>query len=123
MSATFKLYFLLVGLCVLACVLGYELYQGYGVMQSAKNNHNQGYEVATEKDLALYLDSNKAESIFVAMPIELPQSEVVIPQAREIELPKAKEATLPKQTLQKQGIVVIKGATSALIPSSSGAIK
>lgn len=118
MSATFKLYFLLTGLCVIMCFLGYELYQGYGVMQSVKNNHKQDYEVA-KKDL----DSSKAESIFIAMPIELPQSEVVIPQAREIELPKAKETTLQKLAPQKQKIVVIKGATSALIPISSGAIK
>lgn len=113
MSATFKLYFLLVGLCVILCLLGYELYQGYGVVQNAKNNHKQDYEVA-KKDLAFDLDSNKAESIFVAMPIELPQNEVVMPQAREIEL--------PKQSIQ-QGIAVIKGATSALIPISSGVIK
>ena len=52
MSATFKLYFLLVGLCVILCLLGYELYQGYGVVQNAKNNHKQDYEVA-KKDLAL----------------------------------------------------------------------
>lgn len=120
MSATFKLYFLLTGLCVIVCVLGYELYQGYGVVQNAKNKQDKDYKVAI-KDFDLESVLNKAESTFIAMPIELPQNEVVVLQPREIELPKAKETALPKQA--PQNIVVIKGATSALIPISSGVIK
>lgn len=122
MSATFKLYFLLAGLCVIVCILGYELYQGYGVVQNAKNNQGKDYKVAI-KDFDLESVLNKAESTFIAMPIELPQNEVVVLQPREIELPKPKETALPKQAPQKQNIVVIKGATSALIPISSGVIK
>ena len=122
MNVALKMRILLIGFFVIVCFLGYDLYQGYSARQNAKNNHKQDYEVA-KKDLAFDLDSNKAESIFVAMPIELPQNEVVMPQAREIEPPKAKETTLPKQAPQKQNIVVIKGATSALIPISSGVIK
>lgn len=113
MSVALKMRILLIGFFVIVCFLGYDLYQGYSARQNAKNNHKQDYEVA-KKDLAFDLDSNKAESIFVAMPIELPQNEVVMPQAREIEL--------PKQSIQ-QGMAVIKGATSALIPISSGVIK
>lgn len=103
MSATFKLYVLLIGFFVIVCLLSYGLYQRYGVVTKAQND--------MEKIDSM---SSTLESTFVAMPIELPQNEVVMPQAREIEL--------PKQSIQ-QGIAVIKGATSALIPISSGVIK
>lgn len=103
MSATFKMYVLLIGFFVIVCFLSYGLYQRYGVVTKAQND--------MEKIDSM---SSTLESTFVAMPIELPQNEVVMPQAREIEL--------PKQSIQ-QGIAVIKGATSALIPISSGVIK
>lgn len=111
MSATFKLYVLLIGFFVIVCLLSYGLYQRYGVVTKAQND--------MEKIDSM---SSTLESTFVAMPIELPQNEVVIPQPREIELPKAQEISFPK-VMQKPNIEVIKGAASALIPISSGVIK
>lgn len=109
MSITTKFYIMMALVFGFMCLLAYELYQVYGVTQ---NN----------RKLLLDFTKNKAEAPFVPMPIELPQNEVVILQPREIELPKAKEVMLPTQNVPKQNII-IKGATSALVPNSSGVIK
>lgn len=116
MSITSKFYLMLVGCFGLMCLLAYELYQGYGVIQNQSK--------AERLDLEEFeLTRSKAETPFIATPIELPKSEVVILQPKEIQIPQAKEVKLPKPVMPKQSIIVIKGAASALIPNSNGVIK